>query len=1427
MSTHVMKAAAVAFLTGILPAATLMAEEGRPQITISFIESSRSQDSIPPVTAVGLRPEVPTGAAEPAATDVLLLFDTSASQAGPFRIQAEEVLRGILAHGRAGDRFSLAAVDVTCTPLAEGFIELSADAMQEALLALSERTPLGTTDMAGAVTQAAALFADSPRPRSIIYIGDGPGVTGIEPQVLYQFTDVLRSRQVTFSAVGIGPQVNWPCLAAIANATGGMLLVPGESDSPRDAGSRIGRFAIEPVWWPENAVFSSSESNAQLLTLPTRMPPLRADRDAVVLVEDALAGGSLTVTLVPSQTTPADEGQGITPISPAEVAIPASTPLPENTYLEELVRNAAPTGGVFLPLLGREGLDVAKAIIRTEASSLTALSKQAESAGAHGSAFRLATAALRRDPDNVEASLVKSVAMKRLQQPFADEETAPPAAEAIEDLPAPPRRADAAAPAPGASIPSVDDGASDELADLAAMRKVRSQALQQETAVRLREIRKLMTTDPDTARIQLKELQREIRSSDDLDPGARDRLDRQIEISIRESVVRSREKLECDLAAERRRAIGRERMRLNNELLRREERIVQLVARYNALIEQGMQIGYNRPERYPTILGDNTGFYATAIRENQPPTTVFTEAERRPAEQLGEEAPDLYANYPVPMPARVIGRMAPIEARIHDHVAENWRTRRDHERGFMDAMHLVDVAAIPFPDEPPIYYPSAERWRQMTAKREKYKSVDLQDRSPNEEKIYDILEKPIEPIEFTETPLRDVIAQLQDSQGVPILPDTRALEDLGVDLDTPITGKSVPGASLRSALKRLLEPVDLTFLVQDDVMLITTKDKAAETLILKVYPVGDLVIPVSPISGAGAAGLGGGVGGGGVGAGMGGMGMGAGGMGGGGMGGGMFQVADARERTLPATAPAEATRIAATPSREVTADIVLPAAIIESEDLRNAVVKYLGDEDGLLTTKLARIRATAAELGRQQRFDRAGDLLSATIAAGHAEPWMYEALAIAMEAAGRPREDVERALLSAADFAVSPHELLSLANHLARLGSTTMAFRLCRGAVALDSANREAYALAMALAVKMDDPVALQWACAGVLRHTWPANQQDLPARAARLAKATVEKLRSTGDASAADAFQSAIDQALVRDVVFEITWNGDADIDLLVEEPSGLICSPAMPRSSGGGTLLADTDVTGEAANATQREQYVATEAFPGTYRMLIRRAAGTVAAGTITAELTLHKGTPQQQTIRRQVPLGADELMLAIEVPEGRRREPLFDAQVAQDAAVQVDVGRAILAQQLAAMNDPAAAASLSQSRGQSPAQAGGLPFFGGNAVGYQPVIQYLNDETRLQGVAVVSSDRRYVRVNMMPFFSGVGQVLQFNTVSGGGGGGMGGGGMGGGGMGGMGGGGMGGMGGGGMGGMGGGMQGGMGGGMQGGMGGMGGGGMGGGMM
>jgi hypothetical protein len=232
-------------------------------------------------------------------------------------------------------------------------------------------------------------------------------------------------------------------------------------------------------------------------------------------------------------------------------------PRESNAHLFELARNAWDSGGLFLPLVGRESLDLARQVVRGEAATLAALSRQAEASGARDAAVRLAEASLRRDPDNPEAALVREAVLRT----NAEE----PSPEPIAALPEP-------------LAAAASDGS--ELAEVEAMRRVRAQQIERETAVRIREARQLLATDPDRARDMLKESQLLVEKSDDLDPGSRDRLLRQLEMRIRESIVRSREKVECDLAAERRAAIGRERMRLNSELQAREERIKQLVERY-------------------------------------------------------------------------------------------------------------------------------------------------------------------------------------------------------------------------------------------------------------------------------------------------------------------------------------------------------------------------------------------------------------------------------------------------------------------------------------------------------------------------------------------------------------------------------------------------------------------------------------------------------------------------------------------------------------------------------------------------------------------------------------------------------------------------------------------------------------------------------
>src|SRR5260370_4727020 len=179
-------------------------------------------------------------------------------------------------------------------------------------------------------------------------------------------------------------------------------------------------------------------------------------------------------------------------------------------------------------------------------------------------------------------------------------------------------------------------------------------------------------------------------------------------------------------------------------------------------------------------------------------------------------------------------------------------------------LHQVELAHIPFPDEPPIVYPAPEVWKALTERRQKWASVDLVRYNKTEEKIRRSLSQPTT-VEFLDLPLEDAITFLKEFHGINIYIDKPTLTDEGVALDQPGTLKRA-GVSLRRVLKLLLEPLQLTYVIEDEVMKITTSAKAGEKLSTRVYPVGDLVIPITtPRIGGLGAGVGGGRAAGGVG----------------------------------------------------------------------------------------------------------------------------------------------------------------------------------------------------------------------------------------------------------------------------------------------------------------------------------------------------------------------------------------------------------------------------------------------------------------------------------------------------------------------------------------------------------------------------------
>jgi hypothetical protein len=113
---------------------------------------------------------------------------------------------------------------------------------------------------------------------------------------------------------------------------------------------------------------------------------------------------------------------------------------------------------------------------------------------------------------------------------------------------------------------------------------------------------------------------------------------------------------------------------------------------------------------------------------------------------------------------------------------------------------------------------------------------------------------------------------------------------------------------------------------------------------------------------------------------------------------------------------------------------------------------------------------------------------------------------------------------------------------------------------------------------------------------------------------------------------------------------------------------------------------------------------------------------------------------------------------------------AQVVQVAKVQNAMNRAVLAQQLAQLgqNDAARDYALSlylAGGGTLPGGGGGPnnPFFRRGAVGYRPEITALPEGANFSSNAVISADRRYVRVAPSPTFSQVTEVSTFNFVTG----------------------------------------------------------------
>ena len=141
---------------------------GAPEARLATYDSSTGETFF----ALSLTP--PPAPAAQESREIVVLFDTSASQTGLYRTDALAALKVLLGQLGEADRVQLMAADLNALPLSNGFVPPRGAEMDAALAKLEQRTPLGSTDLAAALRTAADTFGKTqPAASAVVYLGDG------------------------------------------------------------------------------------------------------------------------------------------------------------------------------------------------------------------------------------------------------------------------------------------------------------------------------------------------------------------------------------------------------------------------------------------------------------------------------------------------------------------------------------------------------------------------------------------------------------------------------------------------------------------------------------------------------------------------------------------------------------------------------------------------------------------------------------------------------------------------------------------------------------------------------------------------------------------------------------------------------------------------------------------------------------------------------------------------------------------------------------------------------------------------------------------------------------------------------------------------------------------------------------------------------
>lgn len=763
----------------------------------------------------------------------IIVVDTSASQVGTVREASLNMVFRLMSELPRTSQVRLLTVDVECSELTTGFVRVGSQEAVSAVQQLRRTTPLGATRLQSALRMISQM-ADGKRPISVLYIGDGmTSRETLSVQQMKAFTDKMVQQQISIHSLVLGPKTDKTVPSVLASLTGG-TVVDVNSGDVADVSSSLQSAPVSVDQLIINGEAVQSE-NHQLMLRPVTgaVAYFRSDVDRMTSVQLKTNSGQTLSWNV-------DQIQAVS----------------SGAILKSLVNDATSSEGVLTPVCSREALVVAINGYNNNVQRTIKVADYLNRQGRKTEAREYLKTAAASDDTNV--TLQYMLAGMKTQEGFTN--LAAPQA-GIEDLPSPALAAD-----------------EDPLTDVAQRIALQTQILKQNTDSAIDDATRISFDQPDSAMAKLKDIRETIKASRDVSD------DVKLELETRVSKALSGVRNMRAVNDQKQRQIAEdEGVRLAVEAMLSEERIedeklANMIDQVRGLLDQARH-------------GEQNGFEDAEVVSR-------TALELRPSNGPATQALVM---------SEALGQL--------DKAYRMVALRHDR---FLETLYQVELSHVPFPDEPPVQYPPADVWRALTLTRvPKYESVDLRIEAPVETWLRKMLDKPIPPLDFPgETSLKEILDTIQayytttfgagggaagTDYRMTIYPDRAELDLEGISSldDVLISDIEFQGMTLRSALKLIFEQTtepELTYIIEDEVFKITTLAKAEDTLVTRVYPVADLVIPPVNLGGGQGGGQGGGLGGGqggGQQGGGGGFGGGGGGQqGGGGFGGGLQSIPD-------------------------------------------------------------------------------------------------------------------------------------------------------------------------------------------------------------------------------------------------------------------------------------------------------------------------------------------------------------------------------------------------------------------------------------------------------------------------------------------------------------------------------------------------------